>query len=397
MKTKKALICGALALSVLAVSACGSISNGEGGTTLDVGTQGLAGTASGNDVGASHNSEAPQHALEDFYFSEGMDENGFWQGINAIDYVDMFDYRALSIPTEVHVVPDSDVQEIINEMLQQHTSVAQIMDRAVENGDTVNIDFVGSADGVEFDGGSTMGMGTDVIIGETQFIDDFLDQLIGHMPGTTVNVEVTFPDDYFEASLAGVDALFVTTINYIAGDEMVPELTDTFVRETFGHMDDTLVTVAALKEDIRNFIQTNAIMQYIGEYIMWEVTVHSIPPAVLEYFEQEFLLQYADQGMQFGVGLEDMVGMLGFESLEDFLEEMRPDIESNARFSLVLQAIAQDAGITVGTADVSQFFIENFDTDDFSMFEEFYGLPWLKQFIRNEKVLDLIKEYVVFA
>ena len=85
----------------------------------------------------------------------------------------------------------------------------------VEDGDTVNIDYVGSIDGVEFDGGSTNGQGTDLTIGSGLYIDDFEEQLIGSHPGDTVDVNVTFPEDYSSQDLQGKDALFVVTINGI--------------------------------------------------------------------------------------------------------------------------------------------------------------------------------------
>ena len=85
----------------------------------------------------------------------------------------------------------------------------------VADGDTVNIDYVGTVGGVEFDGGSTNGTGTDLVIGSGSYIDDFEDQLIGAHPGDKVQVEVTFPDDYGSQDLAGKDAVFAVTINGI--------------------------------------------------------------------------------------------------------------------------------------------------------------------------------------
>lgn len=85
----------------------------------------------------------------------------------------------------------------------------------VEDGDKVNIDYVGSIDGVEFDGGSTNGQGTDLVIGSGTYIDDFEDQLIGSHPGDTVDVNVTFPENYGVEELNGQDALFKVTINGI--------------------------------------------------------------------------------------------------------------------------------------------------------------------------------------
>lgn len=85
----------------------------------------------------------------------------------------------------------------------------------VENGDTVNIDYVGSVDGVEFSEGNTNGAGTDLVIGSGSYIDDFEEQLIGYHPGDTVEVNVTFPEDYGNEELNGKDAVFEVVINGI--------------------------------------------------------------------------------------------------------------------------------------------------------------------------------------
>lgn len=86
---------------------------------------------------------------------------------------------------------------------------------AVEDGDTVNIDYVGSIDGVEFSGGNTQGAGADLTIGSGTYIDDFEEQLIGHYIGETVEVNVTFPENYGNEDLNGKDAVFEVTINGI--------------------------------------------------------------------------------------------------------------------------------------------------------------------------------------
>ena len=93
--------------------------------------------------------------------------------------------------------------------LQTNTSLT------IEDGDTVNIDYVGSIDGVEFEGGNTKGNGADLVIGSHTYIDDFEEQLIGHHPGDSVDVTVTFPEDYGKDELNGKEALFKVTINGI--------------------------------------------------------------------------------------------------------------------------------------------------------------------------------------
>ncbi|MCL2285905.1 MAG: hypothetical protein FWC32_06000 [Firmicutes bacterium] len=386
MKSKKMLILGILALlTLLLISACGGNSNNGNGRERQ-----HESTSESNNQTVGANAGVSGSADSEFFFSDGLDENGFWQGIAVLDYVELFNYQAFPIPAEVYQVSDTAIQNVIDDILSQ-AAQQRITDRPVADGDLINIDFVGSVDGVEFDGGNTFGAGTYVTAGSPEFIDDFLHQVIGHMPGSVVNVEVAFPDDYFEASLAGAEALFVTTINYIAGR---PELTDEFVFENFAHLEG-IETVDDLINDIHNFFQSNAIIDYLYNYMMTQVVVRSIPDSVMRYHEQAMLQQAADQAMQFGMDLETFLSMQDFDTVEDFFEDNRENIQMNARLSLVLQAVAEDAGITATIDDVAQFFIENMGTDDFSMFEEMYGLPWLKQFIRNDKVIDYIRERVV--
>ena len=95
------------------------------------------------------------------------------------------------------------------------TSYSTDTSLTVEDGDTVNIDYVGSIDGVEFDGENTQGMGTDLVIGSGLYIDDFEEQLIGAHPGDQVDVYATFPEDYGVEDLNGKEALFKVTVNGI--------------------------------------------------------------------------------------------------------------------------------------------------------------------------------------
>jgi len=331
----------------------------------------------------------------EFSFSEGLDENGFWLNINALDHVQMFNYQALSIPPEVHNVAEHEVQDIVDSILNDHAISEQIVDRPVQYGDTINIDFVGSIDGEEFDGGNTFGMGTYVTIGETEFIGDFLEQLIGYLPGTVVNVEVAFPDDYWEPSLAGMEALFITPINYIAGEEVLPELTDEFVAINFIFMN--LSTVDELINEINVLLRDSAIQQYVFEYLSTQVAVTAIPEKLIRHYEQVLFQEYVSQAMQFGMEIDDLLVMFGFESREDLLEANREQIESDAKFSLILQAVAEDAGIVATMEDVIDFFIANFGSDDYSEAAEMYGMPWIKQFIRNQMVMEYIHERVVFS
>ncbi len=99
----------------------------------------------------------------------------------------------------------------------ENTATTLVADTSLEvkDGDTVNIDYVGSVDGVEFEGGSTGGNGTDLTIGSGMYIDDFEEQLIGSHPGDKVEVVVTFPEEYGNEELKGKEAVFKVVVNGI--------------------------------------------------------------------------------------------------------------------------------------------------------------------------------------
>ena len=233
---------------------------------LALGLAGCGGSSSSAASGsgaASSASSQPAEETESLDYSAGLDDNGRWEGITALDYVTLpQDYAAYPLPAEVTQVDDETIQSSLDVLPYNYATTEQITDRAVENGDQVNIDYVGSVDGVEFEGGSTGGAGTTVTAGSSNYIDDFLTQIIGHTPGETFNVEVTFPDPYQNnPDLAGKDAVFVTTINYIE-ETSVPELTDEFVAENLSEVYEGASTV----EDVRAAITEQTVYNQIINY-----------------------------------------------------------------------------------------------------------------------------------
>jgi len=335
--------------------------------------------------------EVPQEPVE-FSFSNGLDENGFWQGIRALDYVEMFNHSGLLVPQEVHQPSDAEIDTALSGIFQALDIRGEVLPRPVEMGDIVNIDFVGSIDGVEFEGGTAHGF--EVVIGVTQFIDDFLYQLIGHMPGDVVNVNVTFPDFYpQQPDLEGMPALFVTTINSIA-DNRLPDITDEFVVEHFSELfgwetieEMRMGTSEMLSDDGFMF---RALLSFVQDYLA-QVPVRSIPEQLLNHQEQMVIAE----AEAFGLGIEELFEWYGIESIEEFLEIYADEIEQEARLSLVLQAVAEDADITATRQDIYDFFLQHMGTDDISEFEDRFGLPWLKQYVRNQMVVEYIMDNLV--
>lgn len=324
----------------------------------------------------------------EFVFSHSMniDENGFWEGITATDYIRNIEELLETLPDNVETVSDDIVESEIANIIASFPSGMPVTDRPVENGDRVNIDYVGSIDGVEFAGGSTGGAGADVTAGSTEYIDDFLFQIIGHMPGDTVNVEVTFPTDYHAADLAGKEALFVTVINYILG---APELTDDFVYSNFNEFYGWS-NVAEMENDIRNDIQANDIRQYFSA-----IEIETIPPMIIEYFENFILHSYVDAAQMYNMTLDEfLVGYAGVANVEELMETNKEFIIEMSTLSLIIQAIAETENIRVATNDIEDYFWKFYGTNDYSAVEAQYGLPYLKQFILTHITLNHLVENI---
>jgi len=333
-----------------------------------------------------------------FSLSEGIADNGFWKGIKALDYVEIFNYKALPVPSEVYNLSDEGLQLQINKILADYSSYEQVLDRAVAAGDMVNIDYVGSIDGVEFEGGSTRGLGTDVVAGGKDYIDDFLDQIIGHKPGETVNVEVTFPNNYHVEDLMGKDALFITKINYISE---YPKLTDKFVLDNLSNIYGW-TTADELKDGLRSEFHDiaiqNAIPEYIFNYLSYEVPVKSVPDQLIRYQEQVMMSNVKEYADYYNMGLDEFLMMSeGISGVEELIQINRDKNLAMATNSLVLQAVAEDAGFSVSEEDLKKYFTEFVGTSDYSEFEMLYGLPYLKQFVLHKKVHDYILENIVLS
>ena len=329
-----------------------------------------------------------------FSYSDSIEDNGFWTGIKAVDHIDMFTYSGLEIPSDVHQISDEDVQEEIDYLLETYTTTEEVTNRAIADGDTVNIDYVGSVDGIEFSGGSTDCEGAEVVAGSTDYIDDFLIQIIGHTPGETIDIEVTFPDDYDTTGLQGREAVFVTTINYIV-ETSIPELNDEFVETNFSESYGW-TTVAEMTTGIQdNFLQY-ALEEYVMDYMQNEVTIVSIPDAMMDYQVNAMKAYYQSTADDYGVDLDTfLTDYVGVSGMDELIESNEADNANNAVYSLVAQAVAEDAGIFVNDEDLDDFFIANTGSSDYSYYEEELGLPYLMQLTLQQKVVDFIIENAI--
>lgn len=331
---------------------------------------------------------------EDFAFSYGIDKDGFWKNIKAKDNVELCDYIGIVIPKEIHEVSDEAIQGEIDSLMTNFTEENQITDREIINGDTVNIDYIGSIDGVPFEGGNTQGEGTKVTIGVTQYIDDFLEQLIGHMPGESFDIEVTFPDDYGNEELKGKDAVFAITLNYII-ESVTPEVNDSFVAENLSAAY-SWNTVSEMKEYIRENLQNSALEYFIQDYLVANSTIKNLPDLIVEYQEFSMIQYYRDYANYYSMTFEEFISAsMGVSSMDELIETNLEQNKGTAGLYLILQAIAEDAKIKVKDEDAITYFSGLSQTGDYTQYETVYGMPHLKMIALQRAVLDYLKESVV--
>ena len=178
---------------------------------------------------------------------ESMDEGKPWvikANVTVKPEVKLGQYKGVEVPKQDVEVSDDDVNAELEKRREQQAELVVKDDKAAENGDTVVIDYVGTIDGKEFDGGSSKNYSLE--LGSNSFIPGFEEQLVGHKSGDEVTVNVTFPEDYKATDLAGKAAEFKTTIHEVKVKEL-PELDDDFAKD----LDDDVDTLAELKDKIK--------------------------------------------------------------------------------------------------------------------------------------------------
>lgn len=316
-------------------------------------------------------------AKEDTTLSRYLDENGFIKDVDTAA-VTLVDYENLVIPADQHTPTDETIAAWMNYQLPSHN----VYEGEVYDGATLNIDYIGYIDGVAFPGGDTNGMGTEVTIGVTNYIDDFLQQLVGHEVGESFEIEVTFPTDYTNTELAGKDAIFMITINHLVEPIAARDLTDEVVKEAFGEQG--IETVEAFRQQAIEYLTTTMVGNYIYAEIFEKSTVDPIAQTAVD-FQTDYIIQTTTQQAEaYGVTLEELLGMYGMGTIEEFKESNAAVIESAAKELCITQAIAEKEGITVEKADIEEYF----GGQDYSGVEKIYGKNFVKFIILQGKTLD---------
>ena len=330
-------------------------------------------------------------------YSVGLDDNGMISGVKATDYVTLCDYNNITTDYESLAVSDEELQSYLDGILADHKGYTLDLDREVKMGDSINMDYVGSIDGVEFQGGSTQGNGTDVVVGEAGYIDDFEEQLVGHKAGETFAINVTFPDDYGNAEVAGKDAVFVITINGIYEDM---EFNDEFVQT---YLSEEARTADAFIQKYKDEQYDKNLSEFLQEYVNDNSTVNSYPESYVKGLMALTKGSDIEQYNSYNKYYESTYGTPMYSSFDEYTGKDKKDYYSYLRTQadkiadqmLVYQAIYEDAGLTVTEKNVNDVFASYGITDQFRpQMEETYGKGFLNQSAIMFAVLDYLKDHV---
>ena len=253
--------------------------------------------------------------------------------------VKISNYKGMKIQQYAYTVKDEEVAAELARVQDRNARKVDVTDRAAQNGDVVNIDFVGTVDGVKFDGGEAEGF--DLTLGSGQFIPGFEDQVVGMNIGETKDVNVTFPENYQAENLKGKAAVFAVKLNGIQGKEL-PELTDEFIKDATGSE-----TVEEYKVKARERLQAqadrkandqteNSILDAIAAN-----TEVEIPQAMIEREIDGIVKKFEYQLMYQGLKLQDYLDFLKV-TVSDFRKNYEEQAKKNVLNQLIISQLIKD-------------------------------------------------------
>ena len=369
-----------IALSAaLLCTACGSAPETE---TLQT-TASPAPTAESTVVSKTFK-EASQYDYKNYTESQGIDENGMFIGVRALDYVTLPEgYRSMKVKPEDLAPSDDQMEWTID------TIVARV--EPCTNGDIVNIDYVGTVDGIEFVGGNTNGMGAELQLGSGAYVPGFEDQIIGHKVGDRFNVTVTFPDEYADSTdgagnpvvLAGKQAVFTVALNHINYGWSID---DAWVKENLKDFEYEVSTVEQLKNYVSDSLQDSHRELHAMDLMFERSTFGEVPPEpVLDYMVCRYLDAMNQYAMMENVSLEEFIGARNFESIDALLAYNEAAILSAVQSQMLLQAIVEDNALVLDpsvTANYDEFVAE-------------FGAPYVNQYTLNRQAALLVADGLV--
>lgn len=301
------------------------------------------------------------------------------------------DYKGLEVTAPAINVEDSEIDDYIEQLLEQAGELNEV-DRAAKDGDTVNIDYVGTKDGVAFDGGTAEGY--DLTLGSGTFIDGFESGLIGAKKGETRTLHLTFPENYGSEELAGQAVEFEVTVNAVQ-ERTVPKLTDTWVDE---YTQGLQKTVEDFKADLRKQFEEariqNAKLQ--AEQQLAQLAIDSakfeVDPDALKYQQDSLWSMYEQYSQAYGMSLDDYFAMYGTTT-----EEAKADMEEYAnelcKERLLVDAVFEAEKLTI-TDEVKNTMAETYGMT-YDELVEAYGKEAVEITCRQQQVYDFLYDNAV--
>lgn len=307
--------------------------------------------------------------------------------------VKLGDYKELEIEKQETDLSDEELQESIDHSLSHLAEMVVKEDGAVENGDTVNIDFSGSVDGEEFDGGQAEGY--DLEIGSGSFIPGFEEQIEGMKTGDEKDVVVTFPEEYHAEELAGKEATFKTKVNEIKFKD-VPELNDEIANE----LDSDAENVDEYKENLRKRLSEQKATEAENtekEEAINKATENAsidIPEAMINTELDRMIQEFGQRIQQQGLDLQTYYQISG-QNEEQLRDQMKDDAEQRVKTNLTLTAIADEENIEVSDEDIDkelEKMSEQFNISVEDIKSTLGNTDIVKNDVRIQKVIDLLRD-----
>lgn len=294
------------------------------------------------------------------------------QDMEVEKYVTLGEYKGIEVTVDPIAVSDADVELLVGNAYNSVITAENggIVDRAVAVGDTANIDYVGKKDGVAFDGGTAQGY--NLTIGSGQFIDGFEDGLVGVMPGETVDLNLTFPEVYQNADLAGAEVVFTVTVNYLmpASANRTDEVAASLGIEG-------VTTVDGLEQYAYDYLYANAEANYnttventVLTTFMNSCVFEEIPQAVIDKYADMAREGVTAQAQSYGTDAETFVSYYYGITLDEFVETYSAEA---AKQDIALQAIANKENLNVTEEELETTLQEYATNAGYATVEEFLG------------------------
>lgn len=265
--------------------------------------------------------------------------------------VEISDYKGIEVEKNVKTISDEDVDNQLKSMQERNGRLITVEDRAVENGDTVVIDFEGFMDGKAFDGGKEDGFS--LKIGSGQFIPGFEEQIVGKTTGEDFTINVTFPENYQMEELAGKPAEFKIKLHEIKTTEL-PDLDDDFAKDT-----SEFDTLDELKADLKKKLEDNAAKNAdaAAENAVYDAVIAKmnadIPQVMFEHKIDEMVRDFEMRLSQQGLDLPMYLSFTGMDEAA-FRDTFKDQAEKTVKLRLALEQIAKLEGIEVTDEQVME-------------------------------------------